>query len=106
MGGNYKPVIREIRIHSNEASGFDPEMDVFDVRIVDESGREYSADFVPVGFLTYVFDKNRKTGECAEGSYFCMPHMIVVERVDQNIVERTVNDLNAKGDLFDYFMEI
>ena len=75
----------------------DPESDYVDVRVTDDEGKVYSGDFVTLDFLKKMFEKNKRTGECARGSYFTIPNMIVVERLDNGVIKKTIDDLIEKG---------
>lgn len=47
--------------------------------------------------------KNTESGECAAGLYMWAANMIVVERLERDVVEATVADLLATGEFFDVF---
>tara|TARA_Y100000310_G_C20683871_1_gene817721 strand:+ start:1362 stop:1700 length:339 start_codon:yes stop_codon:yes gene_type:complete len=81
---------------------YDPKNVAADVRINTRTGHEYSVDFVTLDFLDWVFDKNRKTGECAKGTYFAMPKMIVVQEVSHEVIKRTLDKMieNTEIDLY------
>lgn len=40
-----------------------------------------------------MFEKNKRTGECARGAYFCMPNRILVEEISETNVKKTIDDL-------------
>ncbi len=82
---------------------FDPEDEIVDVRIYARDGREYSGNFVTTKFIKRMFEKNKRTGECAHGAYFCVPGMIVVERVDAGIVTDVIDDMIKNNDIETYF---
>ena len=72
---------------------FAPEHDVIDVTLTRGDGQKYWANFITKTFLDSLFEKNKQTGECAGGTYFRMPNMIVVERITELTVRRTIDDL-------------
>jgi len=85
---------------------FNPKREVVDVRLTTMGGDEFSANFVPHTYLGYLFDKNKRTGECASGSYFCMPGMVVVEKVDKSTIRKTVDDLILNLEIEEYFRKL
>ncbi len=82
---------------------FDPEKDAVDVRLVAEGGSEYWTTFTTKNFLDYMFEKNRRTGECAGSSYFSMEGMVIVERLDDDVVGLTIADLIENHKIESYF---
>jgi hypothetical protein len=85
---------------------FGPHNNAVDVTLLTRDGQEYSANFVTQDFLRFIFEKNKRTGECANGAYFCMPGMIVVERIDDKAVRDTIDDLIRNSDLEEYFRKM
>lgn len=85
---------------------FDPEIASVDVKLKTMNGDEYYGSFTTLHFLEYMFDKNKRTGECANGSYFCMPRMIVVERIDEEIIKSTIDDLVYNNEFEEYFTKM
>lgn len=83
----------EFKINWTSSEPYDIENEAIDVRITTSSGEEYSANFTTLKFLDYVFEKNRRTGECSSGTYFCMPGMIIVEKLTEDNIKRTIDDL-------------
>ena len=70
------------------------------------AGQEYSANFTTRNFLDYLFEKNRRTGECASGTYFAMPSMILVERIDDTVIKETIDDMINNKEIEEYFKPV
>ncbi len=102
---NYEDRFRNYRFELvwNSPEALNPEREVIDVRLTTNDGKNYSANFVARGFLDWVFEKNKKTGECAEGTYFAVPRMIVVERIDEVSVRKTIDDMINNWEIDNYF---
>jgi len=77
--------------------------DSIEVRITTADGKRYMADFVTRRFLDTMFEKNQRTGECASGAYFAMPRMIVVDRLCDDVIKSTLDDLIANDEADFYF---
>lgn len=81
-----------------------PELDDADIILTTRDGKEYWTSFVTRKYLDYLFRKNKKTGECAGGTYFAMPGMIVVERIDKDSIRKTIDDMINLLSVESYFM--
>jgi|SRR3989338_6965195 len=81
----------------------DPENTAVDVVLTTLSGDDYRANFATLKFIKYMFEKNRRTGECASGSYFCMPGLVIVERIDEEKIKNTIDDLIKNREIEEYF---
>lgn len=82
----------------------DPENAAVDVILTTRSGEVYAANFATLRFIEYMFEKNKRTGECVSGSYFCMPRLVIVERIDEEKIKKTIDDLIKNRDIEEYFM--
>lgn len=80
---------------------FDPIDDVdddnSDVFVYFDSGERYVATFFTVKNIKKIMDKDQRTGENLNGTYFWSSEMIIVSRIDQDTVARTVKDLIETG---------
>ncbi len=74
-----------------------------EVTLITKQGEKYSANFITRNFLDYIFDKNRKTKECANGTYFCMPNLIIVNEIDKEPIKITIDDLIKNQEIENYF---
>jgi hypothetical protein len=71
----------------------DPLDDNVDVEVRFNDGRLYTATFFTLKNLESLFKKNRLTGECNRGTYLYSVNMIVVERIDPDLIAEAVKDL-------------
>ncbi len=94
------------RFNWTSSEPFDPRRETVEVRLTTKDGEEYLANFTAKGFIDYIFKKNKKTGECVRGTYFCMPNMILVEEISEGNVRATIDDLIDNLEVEDYFTKI
>jgi len=94
------------RLNWTSSEPFDPRKDTVEVRLTTRDGQEYFANFTAKGFIDYVFKKNKRTGECAKGTYFCMPNMILVEEISEQNVRTTIDDLIKNLEIEIHFSKI
>jgi hypothetical protein len=94
------------RIDIPNKESFDPMNEVVEVILDIKTGERYSANFVAIGYIPYVFEKNIRTRECASGTYFCMPNMIIVRGLNERDVKATIDDLIENLELESYFKKI
>lgn len=87
------------RINWTSSEPLNPTQDAAEIRIKTSDGQEFTLDFVAKGFLDYVFEKNKETGECAGGAYFCMPRMIVVRELSEKDIKSTLDELIANAEI-------
>ena len=94
----------KFRIDWADIEQYDPENEMVDVIITTQDRREYWANFTTLKFLQYMFEKNRRTGELLSGTYFCMhDNMVIVERLTEDDIGATIDDLIRKGEIGGYF---
>jgi len=93
------------RIDWRDPSNPDPKCEAVEVRLT-VNDEEYMGSFVTRGFIDYMFEKNSRTGECSGGTYFCMPRMIVVERINEVTVMATIDDLISNFEMENYFERV
>ena len=96
----------KFRINWPYSKPLDPENEAVDVRLTTQEGDEYSANFITMKLISYLFKKNKRTGEFAGGTYFCMPGMIIVERITDENIKRTIDCLIKDYSLEHYFTKI
>lgn len=94
MDNNY---VCSIRWNSSEP--YDPTNDALEVIIAFNMGQRHILDFVTKKFIDEMFEKNKRTGECASGKYFTMPGMIVVENLSLDVIRATIDDLIKNKEL-------
>lgn len=83
--------------------GIDAADDNVDVTVRFATGEQYTATFFALRNLQSLMEKYRESGECANGLYVWSSHMIVVDRLTKETVERTVADLLETGEFLTAF---
>jgi hypothetical protein len=78
--------------------GIDPEDDNVDVLVDFATGERYSATFFTPQNIATLLERYHESGECAGGLYVWAAHMIVIERLTKQNVERAVADLIANDE--------
>ncbi|MBB4636581.1 hypothetical protein [Longimicrobium terrae] len=76
----------------------DPDDENVDVWVEFESGESYIATFFTLKNLATLMARYRESGECASGLYVWGSDMIVVERLTDDVIERTIADLLKSGE--------
>jgi len=94
------------RFNWTSAEPFDPKNETVEARLITRDGQEYYANFTARGFIDYIFKKNKRTGECAKGTYFCMPNMILVDEISEKNVRATIDDLISNSEIEIYFKKV
>lgn len=94
------------KINPHNSEPFDPENDAINVRLSTKNGDEYSSMFITLNYLSYLFEKNARTGECASGAYFAMPEMVIVKRIDEPTVKATIDGLIDELAVEDHFTRL
>ncbi|MFZ6680947.1 hypothetical protein [Undibacterium sp. Tian12W] len=87
-----------IKVHAIDkiSSAADENIDV-QIDLLD--GRKFTATLFTLRNLTYLLDKYRTTGECANGTYIWAADMIVVESLDEATIQKTIASLIETGDI-------
>lgn len=75
---------------------FDPEDDTVEVVVTGEKNSDYWTNTATMQFLIRMFKKNQETGECSSGTYFCMPGLIIVRKLDIPVIGKTLESLISK----------
>ena len=96
----------EFEIDIPDKEHFDPSVEAVEVVLSIKNGKRYSMNFASKMYIPYIFDKNKRTRECANGTYFCMPNMIIVKRIDENSIKVTLDDLIKNLEIESYLTEI
>lgn len=63
------------------------------------NGKAYFATFFTLNNLRSLFDKNARTGECANGTYLWAADMIIVSELTDESIRRTIESLISNGEL-------
>lgn len=87
----------------------DPKMnhaDAVDVIICTADGQRYYSNFITPSFVYHIFDKNERTGECCSGTYFTMPNIVIVRKIDRAMIKRTIDQLAKDKEIDEYFSQL
>ncbi|MEK6858984.1 MAG: hypothetical protein AABX53_03685 [Nanoarchaeota archaeon] len=95
----------EIRFNWPSDRAIQPRCDFAPVLVVDAERRIYEGNVVTSEFIRDRMNRDSASGECAHGAYFAVPQMIVVRSIDEGNLRATVDDLVARGDFGDYFLQ-
>jgi hypothetical protein len=76
----------------------DADCDALDVVVTFDSGAHHAAVFGTLNFIRERLDHCRESGECASGLYFWTSDLIIVERVNLEVIRDTVADLMRTGE--------
>ncbi|WP_405283862.1 hypothetical protein V3331_18205 [Gaopeijia maritima] len=76
----------------------DPDCDNVDVVVEFEGGRHHAAVFATLASIKERMTYFRRSGECASGLYFWASDLILIDRLTEDAIARTVSDLVASGD--------
>ncbi len=96
----------DFEIDIPDRENFNPLNQAVEVVLTTRTGERYSANFVTRAFVDYMFEKNKRTGECANGTYFCMPDRIDIEEIKDENVRKTIDDLIKNLEIENYFRKI
>jgi len=96
----------EFEIDIPDRENFDPSNEAVEVTLTAKDGKKYSMNFTTKDYIRWIFAKNQKTGECANGTYFCMPNMIIVKDASPETIKATLDDLIKNLEIESYLTEI
>ena len=71
----------------------DPDNDNVDVQVTFPNGESFSAVFFTLQNIDTLMKQYKKTGECANGSYFWASNMIIVQKLTEETICKTVDNL-------------
>jgi len=94
------------KIDIPDKENFNPCEEVVEVILITRAGEKYSANFMTKGSEDYLFEKNKRTGECAGGTYLWVPHRISVEEISSEVIKRTIDDLIENLEIEEAFEKI
>ncbi len=83
----------QIKIEIPDKENFDPEDEIVEVTLTTKTGERYLANFITRKHEDYLFEKNKRTGESAGGTYLWIPGRISVEEISPETVRKTIDDL-------------
>jgi hypothetical protein len=96
----------KVRIKWLSSEELNPDFNIVDVILETGDGNKYSSNFITRRYLDYLFEKNKRTGECAGGVYFAVPNMVVIEKLTDEQVKRTIDDMVNNLEVEEYFTKI
>ncbi len=73
----------------------DPGNDNVDVQVTFPNGDNFSATFFTLQNIDTLMQRYTKTGECTAGSYFWASNMIIVQKLTEQTICETIDDLLA-----------
>ncbi len=77
-----------------------------DVIVTDQNSNKYVATFFTYKNIEFLRAKNERTGECNNGKYFWASDMIIVDKIDRESIEQTINYLIANDEFHLIFSKI
>jgi hypothetical protein len=95
------------KIEVSDVDNFDSLCDAVDVILTTKEGKRYSALFRGAKFLNYIFEKNKRTGECANGTYFATAqNPVEVEEINERNVRIAIDELIENLEMEKHFEKI
>lgn len=83
----------------------DPDNDNVDVHVTFPNGESFSAVFFTLQNIETLMKDYRKTGECANGSYFWTSDMLIVQKLTEQTICEIVENLLADGEFKSVFLK-
>ena len=77
--------------------------DNVDVEVLLDNGKRYAETFFNIENIISILDRYKKTKECCNGLYFWASDMIIVESLDENIINKTIQDLLKNEEFYTAF---
>ena len=82
-----------------DATDLDLLDDNVDIEVELSDGRVFSATFFTIENIKSLLCNYRRSGECANGSYLWAEDMIIVEKLTQEVMATSVDDLIKSGEI-------
>jgi len=102
--------IKNIWIESEETSSILAELNEFNdnsnVIVTFENGEKYVATFFTYENIEWLRQKNKKTGECLNGKYFCATDLILIEKLNRTEILNVIKHQIKENEFFTYFNKI
>ena len=80
-----------------------PDNDNVDVQVTFPNGESFSAIFFTLQNIGTLMKQYKKTGECAKGSYFWASDMIIVQKLTEETICKTIDNLLAEEEFASVF---
>lgn len=87
----------------NGIAPLDPDNDNVDVHVTFPNGESFSAVFFTLQNIETLMKDYRKTGECANGLYFWTSDMLIVQKLTEQAICETVDNLLTDGEFESVF---
>ena len=81
----------------------DPNNDNVDVQVTFPNGESFSAVFFTLQNIDTLMKHCKKTGECANGLYFWASDMMIVQKLTEQTICKTIDNLLVKGEFASVF---
>ena len=81
----------------------DPDNDNVDVQVTFPNGESFSAVFFTLQNINTLMKHYKKTGECANGLYFWTSDMLIVQKLTEQTICETVDNLLAEEEFESVF---
>ena len=81
----------------------DSDNDNVDVQVTFPNGDSFSAVFFTLQNIETLMKHYQKTGECADGSYFWASNMIIVQKLTEQTICETIDNLLAEKEFESIF---
>ena len=92
----------QLTIYSGIAP-LDPDNDNVDVQVTFPNGESFSAVFFTLQNIDTLMKKYKKTGECADGLYFWTSNMMIVQKLTEQTLCETIDNLLAEEEFESIF---
>ena len=92
----------KLTIHCGIAP-LDPDNDNVDVQVTFPNGESFSAVFFTLQNIDSLMKHYKKTGECANGSYFWASDMIIVHKLTEQTICEAIDNLLAEEEFASVF---
>ena len=92
----------QLTIYSGTAP-LDPNNDNVDVQVTFPNGESFSAVFFTLQNIDTLMKHYKKTGECANGLYFWTSDMLIVQKLTEQTICETIDNLLAQEEFESIF---
>ena len=97
----------EFEIDIPDKGKFNPEISAVDAIIITKDGKRYSANIVTKDYVPWVFEKNRRTGECANGTCWGRKdNLIFVRKITPEEIKTSIDYFIKNLEIESYLTEI
>ncbi len=86
---------------------FDPSVAAVEVMLTTKTGERYSANFVTLEYIPWIFEKNKRTGECDGGTWWGRKdNFLTVRRLDNENIKTAIDAVIRNLEIESYFKRI